>query len=68
VEIEPLALIARFAALVPPPHRHTVHYGGVIAPASKLRPKVVPPQAPMPAGQEVPATSRPPTHRSIYRP
>jgi hypothetical protein len=68
VDMDPLSLLCRLATSIPPPRRHTVHYGGVLAPASKLRPKVVPPPAPMPAGQEVPATSRPPTHRSIYRP
>jgi hypothetical protein len=66
--MDPLSLLCRLATSIPPPRRHTVHYGGVLAPASKLRPKVVPPPAPMPAGQEVPATSRPPSHRSIYRP
>jgi hypothetical protein len=62
VDMDPLSLLCRLATSIPPPRRHTVHYGGVLAPASKLRPKVVPQPAPMPAGQEVPATSRPPTH------
>jgi hypothetical protein len=31
VELEPLALIARFAALVPPPKRQTVRYFGVLS-------------------------------------
>jgi hypothetical protein len=68
VDMDPLSLLCRLATSIPPPRRHTVHYGGVLAPASKLRPSVVPPPPPVPAGQEAVATSRPPTHRSIYRP
>ncbi len=39
---EPLELIERLAALVPPPRRHLVRYHGVLAPASALRPWIVP--------------------------
>jgi len=35
-------LVARLAALVPPPRMHLVHYYGVLAPNAKLRPLVVP--------------------------
>jgi hypothetical protein len=34
----------RLCALVPPPRKHLVTYHGVLAPASGLRPKVVPRQ------------------------
>jgi len=65
----PLSLLCRLAALVPPPRCHLVHYAGVLAPASKWRPLIVPP-APEQPEQDSTATSaqRPPTHRSHYRP
>jgi hypothetical protein len=37
-------LMERLCALVPPPRKHFVTYHGVLAPASGLRPKVVPRQ------------------------
>jgi len=42
VDMDPLSLLSRLATAVPPPRRHTVRYAGVLAPASKLRPKIVP--------------------------
>src|SRR5450759_397946 len=42
VEMEPLALIARLAALVPPPRRHTVRYFGVLSSHNASRSQVVP--------------------------
>ena len=42
VAFEPLELIDRLAALVPPPRFHTVRYHGVLASRSKLRAEVVP--------------------------
>jgi len=42
VAFEPLELIDRLAALVPPPRFHTVRYHGVLASRSKLRGEVVP--------------------------
>ena len=39
---EPLAFIARLAALVPPPRIHLVTYHGVLAPNHALRSRVVP--------------------------
>jgi len=39
---EPLAFLAKLAALVPPPRAHLVTYHGVLAPASSLRPAIVP--------------------------
>ena len=46
VELAPLALIARLAALVPPPRRHLTGYFGVLSSHSSLRSQCVP--APMP--------------------
>jgi hypothetical protein len=42
VELAPLALIARLAALVPPPRRHTVLYCGVLSSHASSRKEVVP--------------------------
>jgi hypothetical protein len=42
VDLPPLALIARLAALVPSPRRHTVRYSGVLSSHSSLRSQVVP--------------------------
>ena len=43
VDMDPLSLLCRLAAAVPPPRQHTVRYAGVLAPAATLRPKVIPP-------------------------
>lgn len=43
VDLDPLSLLCRLAALVPPPRSHTVHYAGVLGAASKWRALVVPP-------------------------
>ena len=40
--LHPLALLRRLAWLVPPPRQHPVRAFGVLAPAARLRPKVVP--------------------------
>ena len=42
MELAPLALIARLAALVPPPRRHTVLYCGVLSSHAASRKEVVP--------------------------
>jgi hypothetical protein len=42
VELEPLALIAGFAALVPPPKRQTVRYFNVLSSHATSRSEVVP--------------------------
>ena len=39
---EPLDLLARLAALVPPPRMHLTKYHGVLAPYRKLRAAVTP--------------------------
>jgi len=61
VDMDPVSLLCRLAASVPPPRFHTVRYAGVLAPASPWRPRVVPlKQAPAPsdeAGQQKRASS-----------
>lgn len=42
VVFEPLELIERLAALVPPPRFNLVRYHGILAPAARLRASVVP--------------------------
>jgi hypothetical protein len=42
VDLDPLSLLCRMAVSVPPPRFHTVRYAGVLAPASKLRSRIVP--------------------------
>jgi hypothetical protein len=44
VGFEPLELLEKLAALVPPPRVNLVRYHGVLAPASRHRPRVVPAQ------------------------
>ncbi|HJX51780.1 MAG TPA: transposase, partial [Polyangia bacterium] len=46
MELAPLALIARLAALVPPPRRHLTGYFGVLSSHATSRSEVVP--APVP--------------------
>ncbi|MFC1642470.1 transposase, partial [Myxococcota bacterium] len=68
VALDPLSLICRLAALVPPPRCHLIHYAGVVAPACKCRPLIVPPADQSENNATVPTGGRPPTHRSQYRP
>jgi len=42
VDMDPLSLLCRLAASVPPPRFHTVKYGGVLAPASPWRSRLAP--------------------------
>ena len=65
VDLDPLSLLCRLAALVPPPGFHLTHYAGILGSASKLRSLVVPPLPP----ESSTATAhshreQPPTHRS----
>jgi Putative transposase len=46
VLFEPLELVAKLAALVPPPRFNLVRYHGVLAPAARSRPEIVPPSPP----------------------
>jgi hypothetical protein len=43
---EPLDLVARLAALVPPPRFNLVRYHGILAPSAALRPLIVPESEP----------------------
>jgi hypothetical protein len=55
IDLEPLALIARLAALVPPPRRHTTKYFGVLSSHAGSRSQVVPAATPAaPAEQDKP--------------
>jgi hypothetical protein len=58
VDMDPLSLLSRLAAALPPPHFHTVRYAGTLVPASKLRSRVVPKPAAAPASD---TESTPPT-------
>src|SRR5262249_57346846 len=75
IDLDPLSLLSRLAAAVPPPRQHTVRYAGVLAAAAKWRQAIVPhlpfdndaePVAPSSAPAATPPS--PPTHRSKYRP
>jgi hypothetical protein len=69
VEMDPLSLLSRLAASVPPPRYHIVKYAGVLASASKLRSRIGPrpPNAStQPDADGEPPVERPP--RSTYRP
>jgi hypothetical protein len=57
VELDPLVLVARLAALVPPPKRHLTRYFGVLSSHAARRSEVVPAPAepaPTPAVQDKP--------------
>ena len=42
VDLDPLSLLSRLCASVPPPRFHTVRYAGVLGSASKLRARLTP--------------------------
>ena len=67
VDLDPLSLLSRLCASVPPPRFHTVRYAGVLGSASKLRSRLAPPRAapaPPPCVEDVADVPR----RSPYRP
>jgi len=76
IDLDPLSLLCRLAAAVPPPRFHTVRYAGVLAGASKWRTLIVPRPAPAPADQPGAPERCPPSNqpdpgarpRSNYRP
>ena len=69
VDLDPLSLLSRLAASVPPPRLHTVRYAGVLAPASKLRSRIVPQPVVAPANDTTEASNPPPKRcGSHYRP
>jgi hypothetical protein len=69
VELAPLALTARLAALVPPPKRHLVRYFGVLSSHAASRSEVVPaPPAQPPPAPPAPAEKDKPAGKSRYIP
>ena len=62
--LEPLDLMARLAALVPPPRMHLTRFHGVFAPHSKLRAMVTPAQRGMGAAKP-PVAHQPPPPRHV---
>jgi hypothetical protein len=74
IDLDPLSLLCRLAATVPPPRFHTVRYAGVLSSHAKWRPLVVPgppPDAPDhdPNQDRATHTDAPPeTRTSRYRP
>ena len=63
VDLDPLSLLTRLCAAVPPPRFHTTRYAGVLASASKLLSRILP-EPPLSEGQ---ATPRPSARRSPSR-
>src|SRR5260221_7187292 len=63
VDMDPLSLLCRLAASVPPPRHHTVRYAGVLAAGSEWRPLIVPRAEQASAGEAVDRKKR----RSRYR-
>jgi len=64
IDLDPLSLLCRLAASVPPPACHLVHYSGILGAASKLRPLVVPAPPPKAVADSTHSHRHPPTHRS----
>jgi hypothetical protein len=82
VEMDPLSLLSRLCAAVPPPRRHTVIYAGVLGAASKWRSRIrptpeppetppaharLPPSTPMPHARLPPSTPMPDPSSSTRR-
>jgi len=59
IDLDPLSLLLRLCAAVPAPRFHTVRYAGVLASASKLRPKIIPKRGSVQDGDDS-AESEPP--------
>jgi hypothetical protein len=57
VEMDPLSLLWRLCAAVPPPRRHTIVYSGVLSSHAKWRSRIVPPPAPAPEQVPVPLST-----------
>ena len=69
VDLDPLSLLTRLCASVPPPRFHTVRYAGVLASASKLRPRILPePPKQLAAGPQESEAAEPGPRRCPYRP
>src|SRR3989449_11223100 len=56
---EPLEFLEKLAALVPTPRAHLVRYHGLLAPAAKWRPSIVPNNATTEAPPDSPGTDEP---------
>lgn len=67
VDLDPLSLLTRLCASVPPPRFHTVRYAGVLASASKLRSRIIP-EPPAESSEDVREEPTPPPRRCRYRP
>lgn len=59
IEMDPLSLLWRLCASVPPPRRHTVVYSGVLSSHAKWRSRIVPAPAPAPEQVPVPLSTAP---------
>jgi hypothetical protein len=70
VDLDPLSLLTRLCASVPPPRFHTVRYAGVLASASKLRPRILPepPQERADLAREDGEAEQLRPRRCLYRP
>jgi hypothetical protein len=74
VDMDPLSLLCRLAATVPPPRFHTVRYAGVLSSHAKWRSLVVPKPAADASGddanqnQAADTDTPPPSAASRYRP
>jgi hypothetical protein len=67
VDLDPLSLLSRLCASVPPPRFHTVRYAGVLGSASKLRSRLAPQRASASSTRCVQDVADVP-RRSPYRP
>jgi hypothetical protein len=66
IVLEPLDLMARVAALVPPPRMHLTRFHDVFAPHSRLYAAMTPAHRSMGAAQQPPAdAAKPPTPRHV---
>ena len=67
IDLDPLSLLSRLAASVPAPGRHTVRYAGVLASASKLRPRIVPKPPAVEVAQDAGEATKPKRAGCRYR-
>lgn len=68
VDLDPLSLLSRLCASVPPPRFHTVRYAGALGSASKLRSRLAPKRAPPACAPCVEEDIADMPRRSPYRP
>lgn len=66
--MDPLSILYRLAASVPPPLFHTVKYAGVLAPASPWRSRIAPPAGADPTETRPEPTHGKPKRKGTYRP